>query len=369
MSEIHSIVMPKLGLTMQEGLLADWIVAEGDEISAGQHILDIETSKIANSYESPFSGKLHRIVGEVGGTYPVGSLLGVIADAATPAAAVDSFVEEFLANFKPVEAGADAAPSPETATVDGQRMRYLRMGEGEADAVLLIHGFGSDHGTWILNHGALAEGRQVVAVDLPGHGGSTKDVGGTGVSALADRVVSLSKTLGPTRFHVVGHSLGAAVAAHVADKLGASAASLTLIAPVGISADVSADFLDGFLREQRSRKLRPYLEMLSADPSMISVEMVEDVLKAKRVDGAQAALTAIREANLPGGRQSVDIRDIIAAAAYPVQVILGDRDQILPSNGTADLPPSVKRTVIAGSGHVPYLEKANEVNALIQEML
>ena len=96
MSErIRPIVMPKWGLAMQEGMVAQWLVEEGAEIAVGQEILDIETSKIANVYESPVAGPLRRrVVGE-GETVPVGALLGVVAEAGVPDAELDSFVARF----------------------------------------------------------------------------------------------------------------------------------------------------------------------------------------------------------------------------------------------------------------------------------
>jgi pyruvate dehydrogenase E2 component (dihydrolipoamide acetyltransferase) len=73
---IKLIVMPKWGLAMQEGMVARWLVDAGATIEAGDEILDIETSKIANVFESPVAGPLRRrLVGE-GETVPVGALQG-----------------------------------------------------------------------------------------------------------------------------------------------------------------------------------------------------------------------------------------------------------------------------------------------------
>ena len=58
--------MPKWGLAMQEGMVAEWHIEPGAEITAGQEIMDIETSKIANVYESPVAGTFRKIVVEPG---------------------------------------------------------------------------------------------------------------------------------------------------------------------------------------------------------------------------------------------------------------------------------------------------------------
>ena len=78
MKEIRPIVMPKWGLAMTEGTVLEWQANVGDVVDEGQEILDIETSKIVNSHESPVSGPIRRIVVDEGSTVPVGALLGVL---------------------------------------------------------------------------------------------------------------------------------------------------------------------------------------------------------------------------------------------------------------------------------------------------
>ena len=72
MAEIRAIEIPKWGLTMEEGMLGSWHVAEGTSFTKGQALCTIESSKIANELEAPFDGFL-----EVGGP----ALLAVVADA------------------------------------------------------------------------------------------------------------------------------------------------------------------------------------------------------------------------------------------------------------------------------------------------
>ncbi len=216
---IRPIVMPKWGLAMQEGMVAKWLVEAGAEIKAGDEILDIETSKIANVFESPVAGPLRRIVVGEGETVPVGALLGVVADASVPDADLDAFVAKFQEEFAAhaAEAGA-AAPEPQTIDAGGRRIRYLALGEGEGVPIVFIHGFGGDLNNWQFNQEALAAGRPTYAIDLPGHGGSSKELGAghVHVGALAGAVVDFMDAKGIAKAHLVGHSLGGAIALDLA---------------------------------------------------------------------------------------------------------------------------------------------------------
>jgi pyruvate dehydrogenase E2 component (dihydrolipoamide acetyltransferase) len=108
---ITAITVPKWGIEMQEGTLTDWKVAVGDTVTKGDEIVDIETEKIVNAGEAPASGVVRRLVGEPGEVYEVGVLIGVIADGDED----DAAIEQFVAEFKPVDASFEGADEPAAA--------------------------------------------------------------------------------------------------------------------------------------------------------------------------------------------------------------------------------------------------------------
>ena len=71
------ILLPKIGFSMQEGQIAEWLAADGDEVKEGQPLFSLEADKSTNEVEAPASGKL-RIVAQIGETYEVGTVLGYI---------------------------------------------------------------------------------------------------------------------------------------------------------------------------------------------------------------------------------------------------------------------------------------------------
>lgn len=59
---VIEIVMPKIGLNMEEGTIVDWIKKEGDEVKRGDVLFILETEKITAESESPYDGKLVKIL-------------------------------------------------------------------------------------------------------------------------------------------------------------------------------------------------------------------------------------------------------------------------------------------------------------------
>ena len=77
----YEILMPQLGLTMEEGTVSGWLKHEGDAVKAGEAILEITTDKLTNEVTSEHDGVLLKIVAQEGEDIPVKGLLGYIGEA------------------------------------------------------------------------------------------------------------------------------------------------------------------------------------------------------------------------------------------------------------------------------------------------
>ena len=114
MSNIHAIAVPKWGIEMVEGTIAAWNKAEGDTIAKGEEVLEIESDKIVNVWDSPADGVLRRCIAEEGETLPVGSLLGVIAAGDVDDADIDAFISDFSgATGESADTATSSATAPE----------------------------------------------------------------------------------------------------------------------------------------------------------------------------------------------------------------------------------------------------------------
>lgn len=358
-NRIIPVVMPKWGLSMKEGKVTGWLVEDGKKINVGDAILEVETDKIAGTVESSDAGTLRRRVGEADTVYPVKALLGVIADETVPDADIDAYVASYV-----TPAGDDeeeeSGPKYEFADLEAGKLRYAKRGEG-IETVILIHGFGGDLDNWLFNIDALAEVATVYALDLPGHGQSVKSIGEPSVAGLAKTVMQFMDAVGIKSAHLVGHSLGGAIAMQVANSAKSRVKSLTLIASAGLGPDINMEYISGFVGAASRRDLKPVLEQLFADPGLVSRQLVDDVLKYKRLDGVEAGLKSLADNVFKSGKQQA----ILQTGGIPALVIAGRDDKIIPSAHTTGTK-GAKIEIIEGAGHMVQMEQANKVNALIK---
>ena len=114
MSEIKTLEIPKWGLSMEEGTIAQWLIQEGEHFTKGQEICEIETTKIVNVLEAPFEGTLRKILAKNGDTLIVGGFIAVCAEPQVADAEIDAFVESL--GGTPVTAGTSSKSETKTVT-------------------------------------------------------------------------------------------------------------------------------------------------------------------------------------------------------------------------------------------------------------
>ncbi len=366
-----ALTMPKWGMAMSSGKVVEWLVEAGVRVRKGDEILDIETDKAVVAMEAPADGVLSRQVAQPGDELPVGGLLGVITQGTEDPVAVDAFVETFRSHFVVEDAGSEADQAAEKIVINDISIAYRKYPsrqDSDKLPIVFIHGFGGDQNGWMFNVTALTEQYPVYTVDLPAHGESSRQVGNGSLGGLAEVVAGLMSALAEPRVHLVGHSLGAAVAVEIALQQPEQVASLVLLSGVGAGTAVDREYIEGFIAANRRARLKPYIQRLFSDPKYVTRDMLEGLLRAKRIEGTDAALSKLAQASIyaeEGARPA----DKLTLLRVPVLVVWGGQDQVADVAQTDSLPANVEVQIIDQAGHMGHIEAAGQLNTLIRAFL
>jgi pimeloyl-ACP methyl ester carboxylesterase len=280
----------------------------------------------------------------------------------------------------PVEPGAwlrsEGLEAP-LETIDGHRLRYVRVGEGPA--VVLVHGFASSLYTWKDVLPALSEGHEVVALDLPGFGGSDRPAD-LSFEELPAAVLGLMNHLGISTAALVGNSMGGAVVAVVAATQPDRVSALVLIDAAGFNlAPEARPAMVRLVTSPLSSLLEPLpgkrvlveraLRQVLYDDAFVTEERVAEYLDALRRPGSLAAQRSLM-LSLEGRTDLVTSR--LSRIQAPTLVLWGRQDSWIPpadaERFTSEIPDA-RSVLLENCGHMPQVERAPEVSRLLVEFL
>jgi pimeloyl-ACP methyl ester carboxylesterase len=248
---------------------------------------------------------------------------------------------------------------------------FERRGAGEP--LVLLHGIGHHWRAWLPVLDRLARVHDVVAIDLPGFGGSPVPVGGlpADMMAVVAGVSDIFTDLGLDRPHVAGNSLGGAIALELAAA--GRVASATAISPAGFCTARELRWAVGVLGLHRAAAHlpRPVMRRMLGVPALraLSFGMLFARPALVPVDAALADARALRDARAfrataRAGRGYA----FQGAPSVPVTVAWGTRDRILPYQQATlarQRLPTARHVDLAGCGHVPMHDDPDLVASVI----
>jgi pyruvate dehydrogenase E2 component (dihydrolipoamide acetyltransferase) len=182
-------------------------------------------------------------------------------------------------------------------------------------------------------------------------------------------VADFMAAVGLEAAHLVGHSMGGAVALMLAHRHPARVRSLSLICSAGLGEEINSAYIDGFVAAGTRNALKPVLADLFADSSLVTRQLVDDLLKYKRLEGVGQALGTLSGKLFAHGRQSSVLAQGLGGLGKPVLVIWGEEDRIIPVAHARALSGSVQVEVLGHRGHMVQMEAANDVNRVIARFL
>jgi 3-oxoadipate enol-lactonase len=240
---------------------------------------------------------------------------------------------------------------------------------GGGDAVLMIHGLGGTSNTWTPLLSAFAR-FTTLRFDLPGSGRSHRVEGSLSIDRFVQAALRVLGAKGIERVHIVGHSLGTIVAAHLAAREPTMVRSLALLGPLLAPPDAARPNIRG--RGDKARNEGVAGMQAIADALVQSATSAES--KAKR----HAAVAFVRESVMrqdpEGYARTCDALAEATAAdtaliACPTLLVTGDEDVVAPPQSVRSLGEKIAGSqveVLRGCGHWEPVEKPDECIDLLR---
>lgn len=254
------------------------------------------------------------------------------------------------------------------STTEGGSTVLKTLQSGVGDPVLFIHGFGGELSAWRPFLAHIGVPNPVLAIDLPGHGGAAN----VSADSFDDLVAIVRSTLAAAkldRLHLVGHSLGAAVATAIAGGGDLDIRSLMLIAPAGLGPKINGDYVSGFLSASSEAALQAWLGLLVHEPASLPGVLVRATLSGREGTGMVANQARLAAGVFAGSTQLFSVRDALNRFSGPARVIVGEQDRIVPAEHSNALPAHVGLHRLPQVGHLPQLEAAALVGRLVSQTI
>lgn len=267
----------------------------------------------------------------------------------------------------------------------GIRTRCIEMGDGPT--LYLLHGTGGHAEAWAHNVVELSSRFHVVALDFVGHGLSDKPTDlDYVVSDYAQHVRDLMASMGVTRAHFVGLSLGAWVASWLAlespelvDRL-VNCTGGVFRWPEGQAENESRERValaraNDDLAELTPDSVRGRLHTLFHDPSLCTEELVDLRLALYSPPQARALLPQLHHMipyDAPARVKFALTEERLRALSVPVLYLWGEHNpagSVRSAERAASLTPDAELDVIGGTGHWPQWERPAEFNRRVIEYL
>jgi len=272
-----------------------------------------------------------------------------------------------------------------TVTVRGAGIRAQVSGDPAHPPVLMLHGIGRSLEDWAPQHDRLSGEYRMISVDMPGFGLSDRLPEPVTLESLAAGVEQTLAALGEDRpLHLMGNSLGGAVAMRMLTRAPDRVLTLTLVNSAGFGKEVAA-FLRVLAVPGVGRRLMRRFDRRAAwrveralfvDRALITDERVDFGLRvAARPEYADVFLEAARSVGGLRGVRAAWRTALLAEVARlgkPTLLVWGERDLILPAKHLAAARaafPDAEWKLFADCGHMPQIERADEFAALARRFL
>ena len=299
-------------------------------------------------------------------------LLGLILLLAATAGVLYLSPGALLASVQFVERQL-AGLEPRTVQVEGLTIHYYEGGPAEGEPLLMLHGFGANRDNW-LRFARHFKDYRVIALDLPGFGESSKPDINYDVASQTERLHAFAKTLGLTRLHLIGNSMGGHIVALYAARHPEQVLSVALLDNAGVTSPRKSEMFTMIERGEPNplvvRQAEDFDKLMSF--VFVTPPPLPNSLKRHFAEQSMAnqaiydkIFTQLRERYVP-------LEPELPKIQVPTLLMWGEQDRVLDVSSIEVMKPLLKQpsvVIMPDCGHAPMIERPEETARHYQAFL
>lgn len=264
---------------------------------------------------------------------------------------------------------------------DNFEFSYLERGNAKDCEVslLLVHGFTSDKESWCFMGKNIPKRVHIVALDLPGHGETTrKEKDDVSIESLANRVEQFAEAVGlnKRKYHIAGTSLGGFIVGIHASLFPKNLASALLICPAGINSPIKSDMLKAFEEDEKilllPKTTEEFIKMINFlvfKPVKFPKFIVAGIMQARLK--AQDFYYRMLEGFMDESKRYL-LQDKLKEIQVQMLIVWGKHDRALHVSSTDTIKkilPDVQIDILNDCGHSISLERPRKLASIITRFL
>ncbi|MDA7087843.1 alpha/beta hydrolase [Pseudomonas sp. SA3-5] len=255
--------------------------------------------------------------------------------------------------------------SAKQLTVSDLSIHYYQGGPSNGETILMIHGFAASKDNWLQFARYFTEDYQVIALDLPGFGDSSKPYASYDIGTQVERLAAFTQALKIKKLHLIGNSMGGHISALYAARYPEQILSVALLDNAGIDAPKTSELIERLehgepnpLIVKTQQQFDQLLELLFVQVPNIP-ERLKHYLAARSI--ANSAFNERIFAQLVS--RYIPLEPVLPKIQAPTLLLWGAQDRVLDVSSIEVMQPLLRRpsvVIMQNCGHAPMIERPEE---------
>jgi pimeloyl-ACP methyl ester carboxylesterase len=259
-------------------------------------------------------------------------------------------------------------------TVNDLSIHYYQGGPSNGETILMVHGFAASKDNWLQFARYFTEDYQVIALDLPGFGDSSKPYASYDIGTQVERLAAFTQALKIKKLHLIGNSMGGHISALYAARYPEQILSLALLDNAGIDSPQKSELIERLERGEPNPLIVKTQQQFDQLLELIFVKVPSMPERLKRYLAATSIANSAFNERIFAQLVSryIPLEPVLPKIQAPTLLLWGAQDRVRDVSSIEVMQPLLQQpsvVIMQNCGHAPMIERPEETAKYYREFL